>query len=88
MNRDLILPSIDDPSAIFEFAMTFDGYQAHGSFDACAAAAKTRKRDTLEDIRNELFFACRASRHMQDDQFVTVYAELLPHFERLLGQPD
>ncbi len=86
MNRDLILPSCDDPAGIFAFAMTYNGYEEHGSFDACADAANAKLRETLADIRNELFFACRASRHADDDRFVETYAELLPHFERLLGK--
>lgn len=88
MNDDITLPLQDDPKAIFAFGMTFDGYEAFGSFEACAAAAKARRRETLEDLRNELFFACRASRHMQDDAYVAFYAQLLPHFERTLGKAD
>jgi hypothetical protein len=86
MNRHLILPPLGDPAAIFEFGMTFNGYEAFGSFEACAAAAKARKRETIDDLRNELFFACRASRHMQDDAYVDFYAELRPLFERMLGR--
>ena len=85
MNVDIMLPPQDDPQAIFAFGMTFNGYEAFGSFDACAAAAKARRRETLEDLRNELFFACRASRHTGDDAYVALYAELRPLFERVLG---
>jgi len=86
MNDDIMLPPRDDPQAIFAFGMSFNGYEAFGSFEACAAAAKARKRETLEELRNELFFACRASRHMNDDAYVAFYGELLPHFERMLGK--
>ena len=86
MNDDIMLPPQDDPQAIFAFAMSFNGYEAFGSFEACAAAAKARRRETLEDLRNELFFACRASRHMGDDGYVALYAELRPLFERMLGR--
>jgi hypothetical protein len=86
MNRYLILPPLGDAAAIFAFGMSFDGYEAFGSFEACAAAAKARKRETLEDLRNELFFACRASRHMGDHSYVSDYAELRPLFVRLLGE--
>ncbi len=85
MNRYLILPPLGDAAAIFAFGMTFNGYEAFGSFEACAAAAKARRRETLEDLRNELFFACRASRHMQDDAYVAAYAELRPLFMRMMG---
>jgi|JI7StandDraft_1071085.scaffolds.fasta_scaffold411761_2 hypothetical protein len=88
MNRYLILPPLGDAAAIFDFGMTFNGYEAFGSFEACAAAAKARKRETLDDLRNELFFACRASRHTQDDAYVDFYAELRPLFVKLLsGSP-
>lgn len=77
------LPDANDPTAIFEFAMTFNGYEHLGSFGACERAAKARARSSLEDIRNELFFECRASRHRGDNGFVDRYAELLPYFKRL-----
>jgi len=72
------LPPINDPAAVFEFAMTFNGYEHFGSFEASAEASKKRDRRTLDDIRNELFFAARASRHGGDDHFLDVYSELLP----------
>lgn len=75
------LPDANDPSAIFEFAMTFNGYEHFGSFGACEKAARARIRASLEDVRNELFFECRASRHRGDDGFMRVYADLLPYFE-------
>lgn len=78
------LPDANDPSAIFEFAMTFNGYEHFGSFGACERAAKSRVRASLDDVRNELFFECRASRHRGDSDFVERYAELRSHFERLL----
>ncbi len=88
MNRALILPPLDDPKAIFEFAMTYNGYEEHGSFNACAGAALAKRRATLTDLRNELFFACRASRHSGNNGFVEAYAELLPLFEQFLGEAD
>lgn len=87
MNRYLILPPLGDAAAIFAFGMAFNGYEAFGSFEACAAAAKASRRDTLDDLRNELFFACRASRHRQDDAYVAVYAELRPLFMQMMGGP-
>ena len=76
------LPDANDPTAIFEFAMTFNGYEHFGSFGACERAARARNRASLTDVRNELFFECRASRHRGDNGFVDCYAVLLPHFER------
>ena len=74
------LPDANDPSAIFEFAMTFNGYEHFGSFEKSCKAFEARSRTSLEDIRNELFFCARASRHRGDDEFVERYRELLPHF--------
>lgn len=78
------LPDANDPKAIFEFAMTFNGYEHFGSFEECCKAAKTRSRTSLDDIRNELFFECRASRHRGDDEYVERYTELLSYFERFI----
>lgn len=74
------LPNPDDASAIFAFAMTFNGYDYFGSFDASAAAAGSGDRSSLTLIRNELFFAARASRHGDDDRLIILYRELLPLF--------
>ena len=81
------LPDPSDRSAVFEFAMSFDGYQHYGSFEASADAAKARRRASLEDLRNELFFEARASRHRGDDEFLKTYAELLPLFREKLADP-
>ena len=70
------LPEVNDPNAIFKFAMSFDGYAYYGSFEKCAEMAKARPRSSIEEIRNELFFEARASRHRGDDHYVAVYAEL------------
>jgi hypothetical protein len=72
------LPDVDDATAIFEFAMTFNGYEHFGSFDVSADAAESGDRSSLALIRNELFFAARASRHGGDDRFVALYLELVP----------
>ncbi|MGC5799346.1 hypothetical protein [Sphingomonas sp. NFX23] len=71
------LPGENDRDAIFTFAMTFNGYEHFGSFEAAADAAKSRDRSSLELLRNELFFAARASRHRDDDRFVDTYQDLL-----------
>lgn len=41
------LPELGDETGIFAFAMTFDGYEAMGSFEAAANAAHQRKRESL-----------------------------------------
>lgn len=72
------LSSEHDAVAVFEFAMTFDGYERFGSFEASALAAELGDRSSIDLIRNELFFAARASRHQGDDNFLRTYQELLP----------
>lgn len=78
------LPDRDDAKAIFKFAMTFDGYEHFGSFEASAAAAEAGDRSTLDLIRNELFFAARASRHVGGDALVDTYRALLPLLRRFM----
>ncbi len=79
------LPDEDDKSAIFKFAMTFNGYEHFGSFEASAEAAKLSDRSSLNLIRNELFFSARASRHRDDDRYVNVYRDLLPLLRQHAG---
>ncbi len=78
------LPDPEDREAIIAFAQTFNGYEHHGSFSACSKAAKTQSRDSIEAIRNELFFAYRTGNHVGDDSIIQVYKELLPHLQRFL----
>ena len=79
------LPKPGDRQAINAFALAFNGYEYHGSFQACAQEAKARRRDCIEALRTELFFAQRAANHQGEDWIAAVYAELLPHFTRLLA---
>lgn len=81
------LPDPDDRESIREFAATFRGYKHFGSFEAGATEAEAQKRETLIDLRNELFFAYRASNHLGDSDFmISTYRNLLPHFRRLLQE--
>lgn len=85
MNIARTLPDPGDRRAIVEFARSFNGYEHFGSFAACANTAKAKKRETLIDLRNELFFAYRASNHTGDPKVLTsAYEELLPYFKRYL----
>jgi hypothetical protein len=81
----LALPDETDPEAIFRFAMTFNGYEHFGSVAAATQAAQEKRRASLEDLRNELFFAARASRHYGDDAYIQLYRELAPLFRAWLG---
>lgn len=79
------LPAENDRNSIVAFARTFNGYEHFGSFTACAKAAKSKRRSTIADLRNELFFAYRAGNHTGDSQTVlSSYSELLPYFRDLL----
>lgn len=72
------LPEEDDARGIFAFAMSFNGYEQFGSFEASASAARSGDRSSLALVRNELFFSARASRHRDDDRYVALYRALLP----------
>ena len=51
---------------IQSFALMFDGYTVHGSFEKCAAIANERRKETLSDLRTCLFFEQRRWRHFGD----------------------
>ena len=71
MDNDLALKDIPDPGdqlgAIFQFALTFNGYEHHGSFEKCADIANERRNDTLLNLRTCLFFEQRRWRHMGEE---------------------
>lgn len=78
------LPSLNNAREIFSFGMTFNGYEHYGSLEASADAFRRfqcsgdKQSSDLTEIRNALFFCCRASRHMQVDDYIEYYAELQP----------
>lgn len=72
------LPDLDDPAAIFSFAMSFNAFERYGSFEAAAEIARRAPRSSLNEVRAELFFKARAARHRGDGAYVEVYRELLP----------
>ena len=80
------LPDENDRKAVLEFAQSFNGYSYFGSFEACAAAAQEKKRETLIDLQNELFFAYRAGTHLGEDGMMAAYKELLPYFRKVLSE--
>ena len=79
------LPDRNDSDAVLAFAQSFNGYDHFGSFEACAQNANAARRETLVDLRNELFFCWRACAHQGSSGCADLYAELLPEFRRLLG---
>jgi len=62
-NRQLKLERIPDPDGDLcdwdAFALTIDGYEAAGSFEACAALYEEKNATTLTELRCALFFASR-----------------------------
>lgn len=78
----LRVPNEDDADAIWRFALEFNGYEEFGSFEGSAEAARVKARSSLRDLRNELFFAARASRHGGDDRYIEVFRELAPLLRR------
>lgn len=82
------LPPIGDRRQILAFASSFNGYEHHGSFEACADAAAKKDRNSLDALRNELFFSYRASNHRGDDGFVKTYEELFPLFQQYADEDD
>ncbi|RAP55652.1 hypothetical protein BTJ49_15140 [Oleiagrimonas sp. MCCC 1A03011] len=64
--------------------MLFNGFEHFGSLEESAAQARARRRETLTDLRNELFFVCRRSRHQDSDEYVGLYQELLPLLQQAI----
>ncbi len=82
------LPDPTDRDAIVAFALSFNGYQHFGSFHAASDAAQASKRQTLVDLRNELFMAFRGSNHRMDDDFLETYRELLPLLKAAIARDN
>jgi hypothetical protein len=80
------LPDASDAQKVFAFAMSFDGYTHFGSVSASAASARKKPRQTLSELRNELFVVARSSRHVGSDTYVNLYIELLPFLHEALRQ--
>lgn len=70
-NDDLRLQDIPyqkaDWSAIQQFALTFNGYESHDSFEKCAQIANDHRHDTLTNLRICLFFEQRRWRHFGEE---------------------
>ena len=67
-NKDLTLldipPVESDWPTIEQFALTFNGYEVHGSFKKCAEIANSHRHDSLTNLRTCLFFEQRRWRHL------------------------
>lgn len=63
-----------------EFAHTFNGYEAFGSFEACAEIANRGEHRSLKHLRACLFFEARRWRHFgesPDDEALAEWRELV-----------
>jgi len=79
----MILPDSDDIKGIHAFVR---GYKP-GSYDP--DSGPSTRRETLDDLRYELFFATRAARfqvrfagQVHEDTVVKLYRELLPQLRK------
>jgi len=70
-NEQLDLSDVPDPQGdlqpIWDFAHTFNAYEAQGSFEAAAEIANQRRNASLTDLRTCLFFEVRRWRHFGED---------------------
>lgn len=78
------LPDPDDHDAIAQFAVSINGYEHFGSFQAAADQARAKRRQSITDLQNELFMSYRGSVHRRDRAYVALYKELEPMFRRFL----
>jgi hypothetical protein len=82
-NEQLKAADVPEPNAdwstISTFALTFDGYGVHGSFEECAEIAQARRTESLTDLRTCLFFEQRRWRHFGEvpDGDAMVYIQAL-----------
>lgn len=65
-NNELKASDIPEPNAtwcdIERFTLTFDGYEAWGSFEKCSEVALKKRHDSLIELRTCLFFQQRQFR--------------------------
>ena len=59
--------STSDWDTIQNFALTFNAFKIHGSFEKCAEIANNERHDTLTNLRTCLFFEQRRWQHFGDD---------------------
>jgi len=80
------LPEPGDVDGVIAFALSFNGYEYFGGIHECAKAARQRRRESLSDLRNELFFTARVSHHgSATEPLMAVYEEILPLIRKRLN---
>lgn len=80
--EERMLPSPTDEKAIRAFASSFEGYKYRDSNQELVK--NIRKRESLSDLRSELFLMWRATRHNEGIDIVEIYNELYPLFIKAL----
>ena len=81
------LPDPDDREAVKQFEQSFNGYEHFGTLKKTVDEAKARRKETLPDLRYELFFMyCAANHTGSTDRHFETYRALYPHFRRLLPE--
>lgn len=73
---------------VAQFAESFDGYEWCGSVLAAAEHARAKPRRSIEDLRAELFFEFRASRHSGNNEYMETYRQLMWHFLRVARETN
>ena len=85
-NTELTISDIPEPNAdwedIEEFALTFDGYKACGSFEKCSEVAMKKEHGSLTELRVCLFYQQRHFRFMG----LPPEEEDMPYFHSLIEQ--
>ena len=94
-NDDLKLDDVPhenaDWSNIARFALTFNGYKHHGSFDKCAEIANNHHADTWTELRTCLFFEQRRWPHFgetPDEDTVQYIRELVQNIRQKIADGD
>ncbi|MDB5300421.1 MAG: hypothetical protein JWO87_2084 [Phycisphaerales bacterium] len=89
-NNRLSVTDVPDESADWQaislFALTFNGYEANGSLENCAAIANERRNETLSDLRTCLFFEQRRWRHYGDEPDDKAMAYIRYLLEQIRGK--
>lgn len=91
-NEELSAADVPGPESdwlsISAFALSFDGYAFHGSFERRAEIANARRADSLDDVRTCLFFEQRRWRHFgesPDDEAMAYIRTLIEHIRKRVG---
>lgn len=80
-----IPPANADWGSISEFALTYNGFETQGSFEACAEIAHAQRCTSLGEVRTCLYFEQRRWRHygeQPDDEAMKYIRDLVEQIRR------